>query len=885
MRCPKCYSENPTDTQYCGKCGTKLPSAQPVRGTGPTDNGIAVSHTKTIQTSRKELGAASMIAGKYEIDEELGRGGMGVVHKAEDTKLKRTVALKFLPPELTRNLQARERFVQEARAASGLDHPNICTIYEIEETDDGRVFIAMAYYEGESLKDKIERGPLNPDEAVDISIQVARGLAKAHKKGIIHRDIKPANIMITNDGIVKIVDFGLAKLSGQVRLTQTGITLGTVAYMSPEQTLGEDVDQRTDIWALGAMLYEMVTGALPFRGANEQAMIYSILNKKPRLASELKKEVSSELEHVLKKTMAKDANKRYESADELLIDLENLRVGITVTSAAVSEEEKNSVAVINFVNITGDSEIDWLSEGIAETVTVDLKKISALSVVSREKVLKIMKPLAEQKITEQQIIDLGQNLRVRWIVWGGFQKYGNAIRITSHFTDVSTGNLVGSSKVDGSMNDIFKLQDKIITSLIDTFSLEVSDSELKKIETPETVEVQAYEYYAKGRQIFIQMGQESFDKAQNFLEKALEVDSEYALAYSGLGAIHTLRFIAQTNPEYLEIGISYLQKAAKLDPDLAEPYLWLTYSYTRKRLFEDAIRSGSRAVELEPDNPLAHYFLGVAYHVRAAMKYKTNRYIDAIRHYKKNVELQPSYQIAYMNMAWIYLLHGQYQEAKENLERAVAIEESGKAVLVKFVGALTLIGNVYFRQDQLDTALDWYRRSIAVLEKADHVYREPFIALTYCGMGDINFRRCHYGESIEHYKRACDLISQHPRSLGVGYFLLKARLGLARAFHLLGMNRESKQQFQEAFELFKNKEEYDFSWIWEGCDAQTYYDFASYFAVINHQKDAFKYLQKAIECGWRDLPFLQSDDLFSRFRNKTEFADLVQELKNRKPLP
>jgi tetratricopeptide (TPR) repeat protein len=470
-------------------------------------------------------------------------------------------------------------------------------------------------------------------------------------------------------------------------------------------------------------------------------------------------------------------------------------------------------------------------------------------------------------------------------VWGGFQKFGSAIRITSHFTDVSTGNLVGSSKVDGSMNDIFKLQDKIITSLIDTFSLEVSDSELKKIETPETVEVQAYEYYAKGRQIFIQMGRESFDKAQNFLEKALEVDPEYALAYSGLGAIHTLRFIAQTNPEDLEIGISYLQKAAKLDPDLAEPYLWLTYSYTRKQLFEDAIRSGSRAVELEPDNPLAHYFLGVAYHVRAAMEYKTNRYIDAIRHYKRNVELQPSYQIAYMNMAWIYLLHGQYQKARENLERAVAIEESGKTVLVKFVGALTLMGNVYFRQDQLDTALDWYRRSIAVLEKADHVYREPFIALTYCGMGNINFRRCHYDESIEHYKRACDLISQHPRSLGVGYFLLKARLGLARSFHLLGMNRESKQQFQEAFELFKNKEEYDFSWIWEGCDAQAYYDFASYFVVINHQKDAFKYLQKAIECGWRDLPFLQSDDPFSRFRNKTEFAEIVQELKNRKPLP
>ena len=875
IKCPQCHSDNTDTARFCSNCAVPLQAHK----------NISVSHTKTIQISKKALGVVSTITGKYELYEELGKGGMGVVYKAEDMKLKRTVALKFLHPELTRNLQASERFVQEARAASGLDHPNICTIYEINETDDGRVFIAMAYYEGESLKDKIGRGPLKPDVAIDISIHVVKGLAKAHKKGIIHRDIKPANIMVTNDGIVKIVDFGLAKLSGQGRFTRTGITLGTVAYMSPEQTRGEDVDQRTDIWAFGAMLYEMLTGELPFRGDNEQAMIYSILNKKPRPASELKKEVPSELEHVLKKALAKDANKRYESSDELLMDLENLKAGIPVTSAAVSEAEENSVAVINFVNITGDSEIDWLSDGIAETVTVDLKKISALSVVSREKILKVMKPLAEQKISEQQIIDLGQNLRVRWIVWGGFQKFGSAIRITSHFTEISTGNLAGSSKVDGNMDDIFKLQDKIITNLIDTFNLEVTDSELKKIEIPETVEVQAYEYYAKGRQIFIQMDREGFKKALKLFEKAINIDPEYALAYSGLGSVHTLKFIAQTNPEDLEIGISYLQEAIKLDPDLAEPYLWLTYGYTRKQLFKEAVRSGSRAVELESDNPSAYYFLGVACHVQAAMEYKTNRYIDAIQHYKHNVELQHNYQIAYMNMAWIYLLHGQYQKARENLERAVAIEESGKTVLVKFVGALTLMGNVYIRQDQLDTALDWYQRSLALLEKADHVYREPFIALTYCGLGNIDFRRCHYDESIEHYRRACDIISQYPRSLGIGYFLLKARLGLARAFHLLSMNRESKHQFQEAHELFKNKYGYDFSWIWEGCDAQACYDFASYFAAMNRQKDSFKYLQKAIECGWRDLPFLQSDDTFSRFRNKTEFAKIVQELKNRKPLP
>jgi len=223
----------------------------------------------------------------YRVIERLGEEGMGVVYKAEDTKLKRTVVLKFLPPELTRDTEARQRFIHEAQAASALEHHNICNIHQIDETDDGQVFIVMAYYEGESLK-KIERGPLKLQEALDIAIQVAQGLDKAHKQGIVHRDIKPANVMITEDGVTKIVDFGLAKLAGRTKVTKTGTTLGTVAYMSPEQTRGEEVDYRTDIWSFGVMLYEMITGQLPFKGEYEQAVIYSILNKEPEPVTSLR---------------------------------------------------------------------------------------------------------------------------------------------------------------------------------------------------------------------------------------------------------------------------------------------------------------------------------------------------------------------------------------------------------------------------------------------------------------------------------------------------------------------------------------------------------------------------------------------------------------------
>jgi len=266
------------------------------------------------------------IISHYRILEKLGGGGMGVVYKAEDTKLKRLVALKFLPPDLTRDDEAKARFINEAQAASALDHPNICTIYEIDETEDGKMFIAMAYYEGETLKKKVTSNQLSVASAIDLAIQIAQGLAKAHEHGIIHRDIKPANVMITKDGVVKIVDFGLAKLSGQSRLTKAGTTMGTTAYMSPEQTQGEDVDHRTDVWSFGVVLYEMLASRLPFRGDYEAAIIYSILNEEPEPLIAQRQDMPKDLERLVNKALEKSPDERYASARELLQDLNTFRL-------------------------------------------------------------------------------------------------------------------------------------------------------------------------------------------------------------------------------------------------------------------------------------------------------------------------------------------------------------------------------------------------------------------------------------------------------------------------------------------------------------------------------------------------------------------------------
>lgn len=318
VACPRCQAANSSDARRCSKCGTELIT----KGDELTVDEVPASFRKPIQTPASELTTGTILRAKYRILGEVARGGMGVVYKAQDLKLERTVALKFLAPELTRAPEARERFVREAQAASELDHPNICTVFEIDETEDGQMYIAMAYYKGESLREKIKRGALRIEEALGIALQLARGLAKAHQQGIVHRDIKPANVLLTEDGLVKIVDFGLARLASGTHVTRTGTTLGTVAYMSPEQAQGQPVDQRTDLWSLGVVLYEMLAGQLPFKGEHLASILYSVVHEPPQRLKSLKPDVPPELERVVRHALEKKTESRYSSAEEVVKDLE-----------------------------------------------------------------------------------------------------------------------------------------------------------------------------------------------------------------------------------------------------------------------------------------------------------------------------------------------------------------------------------------------------------------------------------------------------------------------------------------------------------------------------------------------------------------------------------
>jgi len=322
MKCPQCDKELGEDSRFCSSCGTKV---------GPED----VTITRTIQDRYKEFSPGTIIAERYKIIEEVGRGGMGVVYKAEDTRLKRTVALKLLPPELTQHNHARERFIREAQAAAALDHPNICTVHEIDEAE-GKTFISMAYIQGLSLRKRIERGPLDSDEVLELALQIAEGLEEAHSKGIVHRDIKSANIMVTEKGQAKIMDFGLAKVTGDPLMTQEGAAIGTAAYMSPEQARGEPVDFRSDIWSFGVVLYEMLTGYLPFQGKDEASFLYAIVHEQPKSLKDLNSEIADEWQKIIGFALAKKPESRYQSVSEMLKDLRQYqkiirapKVGIT----------------------------------------------------------------------------------------------------------------------------------------------------------------------------------------------------------------------------------------------------------------------------------------------------------------------------------------------------------------------------------------------------------------------------------------------------------------------------------------------------------------------------------------------------------------------------
>ncbi|MDZ4805772.1 MAG: protein kinase [Candidatus Eisenbacteria bacterium] len=573
------------------------------------------------------------VVSHYRVIEKLGSGGMGVVYRAEDTVLDRSVALKFLPGEAIRDKPALDRFLREARSAAALNHPHICTIHEIAE-HEGEPFIVMELMEGQSLKQLIDGRPLKVDQILDLSMHIAEALEAAHAKGIIHRDIKPANIFVSSKGVAKVLDFGLAKPAASrqesgrsvdssqmvtaavaLDLTQPGSAIGTAAYMSPEQARGEALDQRTDLFSFGAMIYEMATGSVAFEGGTTALVFNEILNGTPRPPARLNPEVPADLERIINKALEKDPELRYQTAGEMKADLKRLKrdrdsgsspaqVRSTESSASTGTKVKErSVAVLYFGNLSGAKDDEYFRDGMTEDIITELSKIGQIKVFPRSEVLSFR----DKPVTAPEV---GQQLDAAYVLEGSIRRSGNRLRITAQLVETRTRHSAWAERYDRELEDVFAIQDEIARSIAQALRVTLSPQEEKTIAQKPTENLQAYDYYLRGRSY---TRRENLDFALQMFEQAIKLDPDFALAHAGVanvcGMIYELR---EQNPKWIDRGVAACDRALALDSQAAEVLAARARISYAQKSYDPAVRYARMAIEQKADCDGAYNILGRA---------------------------------------------------------------------------------------------------------------------------------------------------------------------------------------------------------------------------------------------------------------------------------
>jgi len=750
VTCPKCQTENTSDSQFCKKCATPLP---------PSDE-ISVSHTKTLETSVEELTTGSTFAGRYQIIEELGKGGMGKVYKAHDTEIKEKVALKLIKPEISADKRTIERFQNELKFARKISHRNVCRMYDLNK-EKGSYYITMEYVSGEDLKSFIRRvGQLPAGKAISIAKQVCEGLTEAHRIGVIHRDLKPSNIMIDKEGDARIMDFGIARFLKAKGITGAGVMIGTPEYMSPEQVEGKETDQRSDIYSLGVILYEMVTGEVPFEGNTPFTVGVKHKSEIPRDPKDLNPNVQDDLNQVILKCLEKDKSNRYQSAGELRSELTRIEeriptteriepkrkpttskeitvtfrkpwimiaalvvavivVGIAIiyfrSEKPILPSAKKKLAVLPFKNL-GQPEDEYFADSITEEIRVRLTRIERLGMIARTSAY-------QYKNTDKTIRKIGEELGVDYILdgtirWQRSPDGPSRVRVTPELIRASDSTSLWAEVYDKDITDIFEVQSAIAEQVADALDITLGEEKRKALRTKPTANIEAYNYYLQG----IDYSNRSYDEEDirigiKMFEKATELDPNFALAYAKL----TKAYLRLYWIYYFGVDMSLVAKAKeavdmafKLSPDSPETHWALGYYYYHGHMdYDRALEHFNQAKKILGDN--SDILTGIAFVQR-----RQGNFDQATENLRKALELDPRSQTTPYEIGFNYICLRNYPESEKYLNQAISLAPD-------IAGPYAMKMELY---------LNWEgstKKAYKVLEEAPHKVRSsefPFFVLT-----------------------------------------------------------------------------------------------------------------------------------------------------------
>jgi serine/threonine-protein kinase len=758
----------------------------------------------------------------YKILEKIGEGGMGVVYKAQDLTLDRTIALKFLPHRISANETEKARFLQEAQAAAALNHPNICTIYGVDESDQpdktglagGKMFIAMEYIEGGTLREKLPYAKI--DDAVTIAAQIGEALQEAHSKGIVHRDIKADNIMLTSKGQAKVMDFGLAKLKGSLKLTRTSSTVGTLGYMAPEQIQGGEIDHRSDIFSFGVLLFEMLTGRLPFRGEHEAAIVYSIVNEEPESVQKNRQDISAEIDRIIHRALEKDPEDRYQSVADMVSELRRERktstkvirpslaeatpphsaaaeipadlpivslkrrvtlfgalgVGLAVVALVVHlftgrHQSIDSLAVLPFENVGADPNTEYLSDGITESLINTLSQLSNLSVMSRSSVFHFKgKDIDPQKV--------GKEMGVKAVLLGRVVQRGNNLQISTELVDVSNSNQIWGKQYNKTLSDILTVQEDISKEISQQLRLKLVGEDEKRLTKRSTENTEAYQLYLNGRFHWNKRKADHLEKAVDYFTQAIEKDPGFALAYAGLASTYSLlpEYSGKPPRDFIPKAEKAARKAMGLDVTLAEPHAVLGYNMNYQWDWEGAEREYKRAIELDPNYPTAHHWYSDILEHQGKLE-------EALSEIKRAQELDPLSPIITAQVGENLFYMQRYDLAIEQFNKVLELDQNFPYVYV-------FLGNMYAQQNKFDEA-------ISELQKV----RQIVGAVNPYGIGHLGYVYARAGKKNEAIKVLNQLLefSKKGYTLSVQIAYVYAGLGdKDRAFEWLekGYNEQNR---------------------------------------------------------------------------------------------